>query len=272
MWRATKVSADAAQNMQVDAGILLNTFDVTNPVEPADADIICATSGDFNITCQPETEDFFEDVNNAPNNTMEGKRITGWNCGLTVNCLEVTEDTLVLGLGAADVGNDGGINPRVQYKLTDFKGMYWLGDMVDEDKVLCVVMDNTVSTDGLSMTTTKNGKGQIALTLTPHASLANMDKVPMAFYILEKVEDNPRYNVQQTLVHCTSNFEGSSIAGGAELSAKITAEEDYDIDNVVVLMGGEDVTATAWTSGTSTIAIASVTGNVDIIATATGNA
>ena len=187
MWRATKVSADAAQNMQVDAGILLNTFDVTNPVEPADTDIICATSGDFNITCQPETEDFFEDVNNAPNNTMEGKRITGWNCGLTVNCLEVTEDTLVLGLGAADVGSDGGINPRVQYQLTDFKGMYWLGDMVDEDKVLCVVMDNTVSTDGLSMTTTKNGKGQIALTLTPHASLANMDKVPMAFYILEKV-------------------------------------------------------------------------------------
>jgi len=187
MWRATKVSADAAQNMQVDAGILLNTFDVTNPVEPADADIICATSGDFGITCQPETEDFFEDVNNAPNNTMEGKRITGWNCGLTVNCLEVTEETLVLALGAADVGADGGVNPRVQYRITDFKGLYWIGDMVDEDKVLCVVMDHTVSTDGLALTTTKNGKGQIALTLTPHASLANMDKVPMAFYILEKV-------------------------------------------------------------------------------------
>lgn len=187
MWRATKVSADAAQNMQVDAGILLNTFDVTNPIEPADTDIICATSGDFSITCQPETEDFFEDVNNAPNNTMEGKRITGWNCGLKVNCLEATEETLVLALGAADVGSDGGINPRVQYKITDFKGLYWIGDMVDEDKILCVVMDNTVSTDGLSLTTTKNGKGQIALTLTPHASLANMDKVPMAFYILEKV-------------------------------------------------------------------------------------
>ena len=187
MWRATKVSADAAQNMQVDAGILLNTFDVTNPVEPADADIICATSGDFSITCQPETEDFFEDVNNAPNNTMEGKRITGWNCGLTVNCLEAKEETLLLALGAADVAADGGVNPRVQYRLADFKSMYWLGDMVDEDKVLCVVMDHTVSTDGLSLTTTKNGKGQIALTLTPHASLANMDKVPMAFYILEKV-------------------------------------------------------------------------------------
>ena len=188
MWRATKVSADAAQNMQVDAGILLNTFDVTNPVEPLDADIVCATSGDFNITCQPETEDFFEDVNNAPNNTMEGKRITGWNCGLTVNCLEITEDTLVLSLGAAEVGADGGVNPRVQYKIADFKSLYWLGDMVDEDKVLCVVMDHTVSTGGLSLTATKNGKGQLELELTPHASLQNMDKVPMAFYVLEKVD------------------------------------------------------------------------------------
>ena len=270
MWRATKVSADAAQNMQVDAGILLNTFDVTNPVEPADNDIICATSGDFNITCQPETEDFFEDVNNAPNNTKEGKRITGWNCGLTVNCLEVTDETLVLALGAADVALDGGINPRVQYQLTDFKGLYWLGDMVDEDKILCVVMDNTVSTDGLSMTTTKNGKGQIALTLTPHASLANMDKVPMAFYILEKV-DSTRYSIDQSYAHVTSNITNDSVASGGSLSGKLTADSNHTIANVIIKMGGEDITESAYTAGTRVISIASVTGNVEIIATATAN-
>lgn len=187
MWRATKVSADAANNMQVDAGLLLKKFDVANPKEPEDEDIVCATSGNFTITCQPETEDFFEDVNNAPNNTLEGKRITGWNCGLSVNCLEITEDTLKLALGAAEIGEDGGVNPRVQYKVTDFKSLYWMGDMVDEKKAFVVVMDNTVSTGGLSYTSEKNGKSNLALELTPHASLANMDKVPMAFYVLEKV-------------------------------------------------------------------------------------
>ena len=65
MWSATKITADAAEKMQVNAGLLLNKFDVTNPVEPTDADIVCETTGDFSITCTPETQDFFEDVNNA---------------------------------------------------------------------------------------------------------------------------------------------------------------------------------------------------------------
>jgi len=186
-WTATRLSADAANNVQVQAGLLLNTFDITNPKAPADEDIICATTGDFNITCQPETQDFFEDVNNAPNNTKEGKRITGWNCGLTVSALEVTEETLKLALGAADSVANGGIRPRDRYKSTDFKPVYWIGDMIDEDKLFAVVMDDTVSTGGFSFTSTKNGKGQLSLELTPHASFATPTVVPMAFYILTKV-------------------------------------------------------------------------------------
>lgn len=188
MWTATKLRADVANNVQVQAGLLLNRFDITNPVEPADADIICATTGDFNITCQPETQDFFEDVNNAPNNTKEGKHITGWNCGLTVNALEITEETLALALGASEVGADGGVHPRHKYNLSDFKPLYWLGDMVDDNKVFAIVMDDTVSTGGLSFTSTKNGKGQLALELTPHASFGTPTVIPMAFYLLEKVE------------------------------------------------------------------------------------
>jgi hypothetical protein len=193
-WKAKKVAADAAQNIQVDAGLLLNRFDVTNPEEPADADIICATTGDFAITCTPEVEDFSADVNNAPTNTKEGKRITGWTCGLTVNCLEIKQATLELALGASKINANGGITPRDQYELADFKPVYWAGDMVDSDKILIVAMDNTVSTGGISFTATNNGKGQLALSLTPHTSLADTTIIPMAFYILEKVDgDAPDY-------------------------------------------------------------------------------
>ena len=187
MWKATRITADAAQHMQTNAGLLLNTFDVKNPAEPDDEAIVCETTGDFSITCVPETEDFFADVNNAPTNTKEGKRITGWNCGLSITALSISEETLVLSLGAAGVGSDGGINPRRQYKMEDFKSLYWIGDMIDESKLFAVVMDNTVSTGGMSFTSTNNGKGKLALTLTPHASLEDQEKIPMAFYILEKV-------------------------------------------------------------------------------------
>ena len=188
MWSATKITADAAEKMQVNAGLLLNKFDVTNPVEPTDADIVCETTGDFSITCTPETQDFFEDVNNAPTNTLEGKRIIGWTCGLGVTALSITDETLALSLGAYEETEDGGIRPRKTYKVEDFKGLYWIGDMIDENKLFVVVMDNTVSTGGLSFTSTNNGKGGLALTLTPHVSAKELDKVPMAFYILEKVD------------------------------------------------------------------------------------
>lgn len=189
-WRATRISADAAQKMQMNAGILVKKFDITNPVAPVDEDIVCETTGDYSITCVPQTQDFFEDVNNAPVNTKEGKQITGWDCGLTVTSLTINPEALKLALGAADIGEDGGIHPRVLYRDGDFIPLWWLGDMFDEDKLLVVAMDNTVSTGGVSLTTTKNGKGGLALTLTPHASLKDQTKVPMAFYILTKVGDD----------------------------------------------------------------------------------
>ena len=188
MWSATKISAEAAKKMQVNAGLLLNTFDITNPVEPQDEDIVCETTGDYSITCVPETQDFYEGVNNAPNNTKEGKRITGWNCGLSITAISISEDMIKLALGASVVEDDGAIRASTQYKSEDFKSLYWIGDMVDENKLFVVAMDDTVSTGGLSFTATNNGKGNLSLELTPHSTIEDTEKVPMAFYILEKIE------------------------------------------------------------------------------------
>lgn len=188
-WRATRVSATMANNIAVDAGLLLNKFDITNPAEPDDKDIICATTGDFSISEEVETEDFFEDVNNMPNNTKEGKRITGRNCTLGVDCIEITEETLILALGAADKQADGGIHGRPQYRMTDFKPIYWLCDMVKEEKLFVVAMDDVVSTGGFSLSSSKNSKATLSLELTAHSSIEKRDVVPMAYYILEKVDE-----------------------------------------------------------------------------------
>lgn len=198
MWTANTVTEEFAKNVQVDAGLLLNAFDPTNPRMPTDEEIISATTGDFTINLTPTTNDFFADVNGAPADTMEGKRIESWAGSLGITLLEITEDTLKLALGAAGVTEDGlGVTARRQYQTTDFKGVWWMGDMVEEDKVLVVALDNAVSTGGVSFTSTKNGKGKLGLTLTPHASTMAPQKVPMAFYVLEKVdEDAPTYTYQ----------------------------------------------------------------------------
>lgn len=186
-WTAKRITADAAQKMQVDAGLLLNNFDITNPVEPSDSDIVCETTGDFKITCRPETEDMFDDVNGAPKNTMEGKRIVDWTCGLSVTAFSITADTLGLALGAFEKTSDNkGVVPKRQFEVADFKQLYWVGDMMDNKSLFVVVMDNTVSTGGLDFSASDNGKGTLSLELTPHATVTNRGKVPMAFYILEK--------------------------------------------------------------------------------------
>lgn len=194
MWKAKKVAASAASNMQVDAGLLLKSFDPANVVEPADEDIICATTGDYSIVSQPDTQDFFDDVNNAQKNTTAGKRITGWTCTLGITGLEITEDMLKKALGAFRVLENGGISPRAQYALTDFEDIWWVGDMVDTDNLFAVKLANAVSTGGISFTATNNGKGKLAMTFTGHTELGNEEYVPMEFYILEKSDaDAPTY-------------------------------------------------------------------------------
>lgn len=187
-WNATRVSADFYNSVQKNAGVLLKNFDVSNPVEPNDEDIITATTGGMSISCVPETEDVFSDIDNVPNNTAEGKEITGWNVKLTTTAVNSDEEVISLALGAYETNENGGISPRKHYELADFKDIYWIGDMVDKTKLLCVVIKNAVSTGGFSLQTTKNGKGQISLELTGHTKLDNQDEIPAEFYVLTKVE------------------------------------------------------------------------------------
>jgi hypothetical protein len=188
-WKAARVSADFYNNVQKDAGILLKTFDVSNPVEPKDEDIITPTTGGFSIACVPETQDIYEDIDNVPNNTAEGKDITGWTVTASTTAIGVTEDVIALSLGASETNLNGGISPRRTYEITDFKDLYWIGDMANSSKLLCAVIKNAVSTGGFSLQTSKNGKGQLALELTGHTKLNEQEIIPAEFYILEKVDD-----------------------------------------------------------------------------------
>ena len=67
------IPQDTFQALQLDAGVLLKNFDPASPNAPADADIICATTGGINVVCQPTFSDLGEDVDNVPANMKELK-------------------------------------------------------------------------------------------------------------------------------------------------------------------------------------------------------
>ena len=184
MGRFAKVAQSAFDEFQVDAGVLLKSFDPESP-ELIDENIICATTGGINPTCVPTYSDYAEDIDNAPNGMKEFMHLDGWETTLGFTALNTTPEVIRMALGAADVeASSGKITPRRSLKDTDFSDVWWVGDRSDGGLV-AIRLINALSTSGFSLQTTKNGKGQIAVTLAGHVSINEQDKVPMEFYVQE---------------------------------------------------------------------------------------
>ena len=182
----TVIPQSTFEEMQLDAGVLLTTFDPASPAAPADADIICATTGGISASCVPTYSDLGEDVDNCPINTKELKHLDSWLCTLGFTSLGVSPAQIKMALGAADIdGTDTTkIVPRRDLEQTDFSDVWWVGDRADGGFV-AIQLKNALSTDGFALTTTKAGKGQVAVTLTGHVSINAQDVVPMVFYSAE---------------------------------------------------------------------------------------
>jgi len=179
---ATRVKQDFFDEIQLDAGILVKGS-VTTRAGIKDSDIITATTGGIQVACTPTYSDLFEDVDNVPTNTKEGLHLDGWQCTMSTTALSNSVDTIKFALGVAD--NTGTtVSPRSVIKSTDFADLTWLGDLAD-GRLAAIVLKNALSTGGYSLQTTKNGKGQISMTLTGYISLTDPTAIPMEFYIIE---------------------------------------------------------------------------------------
>lgn len=180
MGQFTAIPENTFKELQTEAGVLLKTFDPASPVLDKSA-IICATTGGINATCVPTFRDNGEDVDNCPPNMKELKEIVSYECRLSFTALGITDDTIRLSIGAADVAN-GKVTPRQTIdKDKDFSDIWWVGDRSDGGMV-AVCLKNSMSTDGFSLQTTKNGKGQLSVNMMGHYTITDQKKVPMEFY------------------------------------------------------------------------------------------
>lgn len=73
------------------------------------------------------------------------------------------------------------------------------------------------------------------------------------------------YTVTNNLSNASTSNSATSVKGGTSYSATITAYSNYRIKNVTVLMGGVDITNSAYSGGR--ISISAVTGNISITVT-----
>ena len=186
MGRFTVIPQNTFSALQLDAGVLLKSFD---PAQPAvtDANIICATTGGINPVCKAIYSDMGEDVDNCPPNMKELKHLDSWECSIAFTALGTSPELIKMALGAADIDgtNTSKIIPRRDLEQTDFSdSIWWVGDRADGGFV-AIELKNALSTEGFSLQTTKNGKGQVAVTITGHVSINAQSVVPMVFYSAE---------------------------------------------------------------------------------------
>ena len=186
-----QIPQNTFSELVLEAGVLLNKFDINSPKAPADEDIICATTGGISISCVPTYSDMGEDIDNCPNNTKELKHLDGWECKVSTTALNTTPEMIAMQLGAADITNVSDentkkITPRMNLDSEkDFKDIWWLID-VSDGGLAAVKIANALSTGGFVLQTTKNGKGQYTLEIMGHPSIKTQSTVPMEFYVATK--------------------------------------------------------------------------------------
>ena len=123
----TVIAEDAFDSLQLEAGVLLTTFDPANPVRPASENIIATTSGGFNPNCAATYTDYGEDVDNVPANLKELKQLDSWECTMSFTTIKFNAENTKWALGAADIETHEGykvIKPRRDVDLSDFHDIW----------------------------------------------------------------------------------------------------------------------------------------------------
>lgn len=180
----TQIPTDTFQKLQLNAGILASGF---TPATGEVTGLLGATTGGISFADSLEFQDFGEDIDNAPKNTKELKKLTSHE--VTMSGTFVTVDTVSAKklVGAADVAGTK-VTPRNDLESGDFADLWWIGDYSDVNTgtnagYIAIHLLNALNTDGFQITSSDREKGQFAFNFMGHYSMEAQDTVPYELYI-----------------------------------------------------------------------------------------
>ena len=183
----SKIPANTFQNLVVNAGILLSSFDPSAGTVAENA-MLGPTSGGVNFTTKPSFKDWGEDIDNCPKNTKELKRLENWDVKISGSFVACSPALVRRLCALADLA-DGKITPRDTVDIAaDFADIWLVGDYSDKNTgsgagFIAIRLMDTLSTGGFQLQTTDKDKGKFAFEFTAHYSLDAQDTVPFEIYI-----------------------------------------------------------------------------------------
>ena len=185
----TRIPETTFQKLQLNAGILLSDFAPATG-EVAESAILGATSGGVSFSATPSFSDFGEDIDNAPVNVKELKRLDSWEVSMSGSFITVDVNSAKRLIGVADIdaSDNSKIVPRADLRDSDFEDIWWVGDYSDQNGdsnggFVAIHMLNSLNTGGFSVQSNNRGKGEFAFEFTGHYSLEDQSVVPFEVYV-----------------------------------------------------------------------------------------
>lgn len=272
MGRFTVIANDAFDALQVDAGVILTNFDINNPYKtPSSEDILATTTGGVKPTCKPTYSDYGSDVDNVPNNMKEFKHLDSWEATIGFSTIKFNAANTKWALGAADseLLSNGvtKIVPRRDVKQSDFKDIWWVGDKANGG-AYAIRLLNALSTDGLNIQSTKNGKGTNAVTVTGHVSIDAQDVMPMEIYDIppQDVPIIPDINLDRSNIAMveddTATIVATTVPAGQAVTWTTSDDTVATVENGLVTAEGAGtavITASMTYGGTTYTDVCNIT-------------
>ena len=277
----TQVAADAFKKLQMNAGVLLTSFDpATGEIDREK--IIAATGGGVNFTATPAYTDFAEDIDNVPNNTKEMKRLDSVEVKISGTAKTADTATAKLFMGAADVDDASGkVTPRADLALSDFQDIWWVGDYSDVNSggnagFMAIRMMNALNTGGFSIQSNDKGKGDFTFEFTGHYSLEDVSVVPYEVWVKAGVAADATL-AALTIGSLTldpefdpSTTEYTATTSNASNVVTATAADDNAVVSVAVNGTAVAIGSSAtWQNGENELVVTVTNGSASIVYTVT---
>lgn len=183
----TQIPADTFRELQMNAGILLDTF---TPSSGVIGNILGATSGGNTFEATAEFSDLGDDIDNCPKNMKELKKLESWEAKLsgTFSTVSASLAKMLVGAADADTSDATHIVPRNDLTDKDFTDIWWVGDYSnlngDKNGGFCAIhLMNALNTGGFKIKSSDKAKGQFDFEFTGHYSMDNPDTVPFEIFV-----------------------------------------------------------------------------------------
>lgn len=241
-------------SMVFDSGIIVKNFNPATFTTPSANDILCVTSGNITHNFKHTIVNLADDVNNLHISPKETVVVTGYeNPTISFTALDCTPEMFKFLLGfATKSGNTVTPNMTVDTDA-DFTDLALILKRVGGG-LAAITLSNALSTGGISLTTTKGGKGTFSVTITGYGTIESPSVIPVGYYSIPAVAVDLDIHETTVAVNATVTLTATPHPSNATVTWASDNTDEATVASGVVTgkaVGTVTITATA-TSGEST--------------------